>query len=552
MNPSDTSKSAPSRIAIALSTEGSEVEGTRGMLQERISLWALWVFILSSGFYIVNVVVWPIAGMHETLAAMLLDTGPLLHLAASLLFGGVWLLTRNVTLPHRTLRMIDASALIGGCTVYAVMAHALSHMQEAFGHNALDGLFAGLLATLSVTTSRAIIVPSTATRTLWTSAIAAIPIVVTVSARTRGAGGVINFATWSAVAIAISTVGSHVIYGLRAEAARVRRLGQYTLEEKIGAGGMGVVYRARHAMLRRPTAIKLLPPDRAGEANLVRFEREVQLTAELSHPNTIAIYDYGRTPDGIFYYAMEYLEGINLEQLVKRDGPVPPGRVISILRQVCGALGEAHSRGLLHRDIKPANIILTERGGEPDVAKVVDFGLVKPLAADGPNITVSQSIVLAGTPLYMAPEALTQPGVGDARSDLYALAAVGYFLLTGKPVFEAATIAEAFGHHLHTQPVPPSERLGKPLPSDLEALILRCLSKHVDDRPAGARVMERELKKCAVKSPWTHEQAGEWWRAFRESGEPLPVAVEELTASQALTVSIDLSERTGTTTEARR
>jgi eukaryotic-like serine/threonine-protein kinase len=272
----------------------------------------------------------------------------------------------------------------------------------------------------------------------------------------------------------------------------------------------------------------------------------------LSHPNTIAIYDYGRTPDGIFYYAMEYLEGINLEQLVKRDGPVPPGRVISILRQVCGALGEAHSRGLLHRDIKPANIILTERGGEPDVAKVVDFGLVKPLVADGPNPTVSQSIVLAGTPLYMAPEALTSPGVGDARSDLYALAAVGYFLLTGKPVFEAATVAEAFGHHLHTQPVPPSERLGKPLPSDLESLILRCLSKNVDERPAGAHAMERELKKCAAASLWTHEQAAEWWRAFRESGELVPSAAEELSASQALTVSIDLAERTRTTTETRR
>jgi eukaryotic-like serine/threonine-protein kinase len=552
MNPLDTSKSTPSRIAIALSSEGSESEGARGMLQERISLWALWVFVLSSGFYLVNVAAWPLTKMHETLTEMLLDPSALLHLAASLLFGAVWVLTRRVTLSHRTLRVIDVSALIGGCTVYAVMGYAFSQMQEAFGGNALDGLFAGLLATFSVMTSRAIIVPSTSTRTLWTSAIAALPIIVTVWARTGGPSGLINFATWSAVVIAISSVGSHVIYGLRVEADRVRRLGQYTLEEKIGAGGMGVVYRARHAMLRRPTAIKLLPPDRAGEANLVRFEREVQLTAELSHPNTIAIYDYGRTPDGIFYYAMEYLEGINLEQLVNREGPVPPGRVISILRQVCGALGEAHSRGLLHRDIKPANIILTERGGEPDVAKVVDFGLVKPILADGPNITVSESIVLAGTPLYMAPEALTLPGLGDARSDLYALAAVGYFLLTGKPVFEAATMAEAFGHHLHTQPVRPSERLGKPLPSDLEALILRCLSKNVDDRPAAARAMERELKKCAVASPWTPEQAAEWWRAFRASGEPLPVAAEALTASQALTVSIDLSERTRTSTETQR
>jgi eukaryotic-like serine/threonine-protein kinase len=546
MNPFDTSKSAPSRIAIALSTEGSEAEGARGMLRERISLWALWVFALSSSFYIVNVVVWPFTGMQMSVTAMLLEVGTLLHLAASLMFGAIWLLTRNVSLSHRMLRTIDAVALIGGCVVYADMAYWLSKMQEGFRQNPLDGLYAGLLAMGCVMTSRAIIVPSTSRRTLWTGIIAAIPVIIMVWARTRTAGVIINFATWSAVLVAISAVGSHVIYGLRVEADRVRRLGQYTLEEKIGAGGMGVVYRARHAMLRRPTAIKLLPPDRAGEANLVRFEREVQLTAELSHPNTIAIYEYGRTPDGIFYYAMEYLDGINLEQLVRRDGPVPPGRVISILRQVCGALGEAHSRGLLHRDIKPANIILTERGGEPDVAKVVDFGLVKPIIADGPHITVSESIVLAGTPLYMAPEALTTPGVGDARSDLYALAAVGYFLVTGQPVFEARTIAEAFAHHIHTAPTPPSERLGAPLPADLEALIVRCLSKDVEDRPAGARIMERELKKCAVTSPWTHEQATEWWRRFRESGEPLPVTVDDTTASQALTVSIDLVERTRT------
>ena len=211
-------------------------------------------------------------------------------------------------------------------------------------------------------------------------------------------------------------------------------------------------------MLRRPTAIKLLPPERAGEDNLARFEREVQLTAQLTHPNTVAIYDYGRTPDGVFYYAMEYLDGINLEELVRAARPAA-GRAASSASstQVCGALAEAHGRGLIHRDIKPANIILYERGGEPDVAKVVDFGLVK--RADGRRARrdVTSAIVLTGTPLYMSPEAITTPDAVDARSDLYALGAVGYFLLTGKPVFEAASMAEAFGHHLHTVPMPPSQ-----------------------------------------------------------------------------------------------
>ena len=318
--------------------------------------------------------------------------------------------------------------------------------------------------------------------------------------------------------IAIATVGSRVIFGLRRDADRVRRLGQYTLEEKIGEGGMGVVYRASHAMLRRPTAIKLLPPDRAGEVNLQRFEREVQLTAQLTHPNTVAIYDYGRTPDGIFYYAMEYLDGINLEELVRRDGPQPAGRVIHILGQVSGALAEAHELGLIHRDIKPANIILTERGGEPDVAKVVDFGLVKRLTPDGPAVTMSTSLVLTGTPLYMAPEALTTPDAIDARSDLYALGAVGYFLLTGKPVFEAGSMAEAFGHHLHTAPIPPSQRTTNPIPAELERVILSCLSKSVEGRPPSARVLQSELAHSGSNASWTKDDAVGWWQHFRAIG----------------------------------
>ena len=199
---------------------------------------------------------------------------------------------------------------------------------------------------------------------------------------------------------------------------------------------MGIVYRAHHALLRRPTAVKLLPAGRAGESNLSRFEREVQLTSSLTHPNTVAIYDYGHTPDGIFYYAMEYLDGMDLEELVELDGAQDPARVVHVLRQVCGALAEAHGVGLVHRDIKPANILLCERGGIPDTAKVVDFGLVKQLSTSGVGPGVSTVNNIMGTPLYLSPEAITSPEKVDARSDLYALGAVAYYLVTGKAVFE--------------------------------------------------------------------------------------------------------------------
>ena len=202
-------------------------------------------------------------------------------------------------------------------------------------------------------------------------------------------------------------------------AVEAKQLGQYELENKLGAGGMGVVYKAHHAMLRRPTAVKMLSIDKVDAASTARFEREVQITCQLNHPNTIAIYDYGRTPEGVFYYAMEFLDGLDLQQLVEKYGPQPEGRVIHILKQVCGSLYEAHSKGLVHRDIKPSNIMLNRRGSEPDVVKVLDFGLVKALD-ENKNAGMTANASLTGTPLYMSPEAIQSPLAVDNRSDLYA------------------------------------------------------------------------------------------------------------------------------------
>ncbi|HEY1600438.1 MAG TPA: serine/threonine protein kinase, partial [Pirellulales bacterium] len=264
-----------------------------------------------------------------------------------------------------------------------------------------------------------------------------------------------------------------------------KRLGQYTLDRKLGEGGMGMVYLAHHAMLQRPTAVKLLNVDKSNEQTLARFEREVQLTSRLNHPNTIAIYDYGRTPEGVFYYAMEYLDGINLEDLVRQHGPQPEGRVTSILAQVCGSLSEAHAIGLIHRDIKPANVMLTERGGICDFVKVLDFGLVKALEGQ-PDGSLTAEGVFTGTPLYMSPETIQGSEHVDARTDLYAVGAIGYFLLTGTPLFNGANVLEILHKHVTMAPEPPSLRMRRPVSAQLEALILKCLAKNPKDRPQSA------------------------------------------------------------------
>jgi serine/threonine-protein kinase len=275
-----------------------------------------------------------------------------------------------------------------------------------------------------------------------------------------------------------------------------------------------------------------LPPERAGEHNLARFEREVQLTSLLTHPNTIAIYDYGRTPEGTFYYAMEYLEGIDLEELVRRHGPQSPARTLRILTQVAGALAEAHGIDLIHRDIKPANIFLCERGGMPDVAKVLDFGLVKQLSSGG-ETKMSSANVLAGTPLYLAPEAILSPQGVDARTDLYSLGCVGYFLLTGKPVFEGRTLLEICSQHLHQAPVPPSERR-EGIPAKLERVILDCLAKDRAGRPQDARELLARLAACDDVEAWNEVDARRFWSEQVEESASRPASRPSRTSDAGL------------------
>jgi tRNA A-37 threonylcarbamoyl transferase component Bud32 len=308
----------------------------------------------------------------------------------------------------------------------------------------------------------------------------------------------------------------------RKSALAARRLGQYVLVQEIGRGANGMVYRARHSLLRRPVAIKLLSPDMTNATNTARFEHEVQMTSQLTHPNTVAIYDYGHTPEGLFYFAMEYLGGIDLDQLVRQFGAQPEGRVIHILRQVCGSLSEAHRIGLIHRDVKPANIILTRRGGVCDLVKVLDFGLVKAVNLGAAGGMKANAVV--GTPHFMSPEAVEKPESVDSRSDLYSLGAVGYWLLTGKTLFDRDTIEDLLVCQVKESPPHPSERLGRPLSPDLADLIMRCLAKQPEQRPPSAEALEQALARCVSAGAWTPLDAEQWWRANMAAVEALPAA----------------------------
>jgi serine/threonine-protein kinase len=438
------------------------------------------------------------------------------------LTGGAWLYCRGERRPAGLLRGLEGLLVVGIGLLVLFISPAVIPEPEL-------RTMVMLLAVTLILYARSIFIPSSPVRTLVVSTAAALPLAAYALATETVRLGVWKV-MWLLAAIAVATAGSAVIYGLRREVRAARQLGQYTLEEKLGEGGMGVVYRARHAMLRRPTAVKLVKPERAGESVLRRFEREVQLTAGLSHPNTVSIFDYGRTPDGIFYYAMEYLEGLTLEELVAADGPQPSGRTVHILHQVLGALAEAHGVGLVHRDIKPGNIILCERGGVSDVAKVMDFGLVKELETQG---AMTQDGTLIGTPLYLAPEAI-RSSAADARADLYSLGAVAYFLLTGQHVFDGRTVVEICSHHLHTPPTPPSDRLGRPLAADLEAWVLACLEKEPSRRPRSASVAAGRLDRCVLEEQWTPEAGRSWWAG---KGRALAASRRNEASSSAATLS---------------
>ena len=319
------------------------------------------------------------------------------------------------------------------------------------------------------------------------------------------------------VCAVISAMSSSVLFGFGREVHKVRQMGAYQLDTLLGRGGMGEVWAARHRMLARPAAVKLIRPDRLGhtpDASIImlRFEREARATARLGSPHTVEVYDFGLTDDGVFYYVMELLDGLDVQTLVERHGPLPPERAVFVLRQVCHSLAEAHVTGFVHRDVKPANIFVARKGLDLDFAKVLDFGLVKPVARGADATALTAENVAAGTPAFMAPE-MVLGETADPRTDIYALGCVAFWMLTGGLVFEAETPMKMLMAHVQTAANPPSTRTELPIPSALDAVVLHCLEKDPEARPRDAGEVMRRLDAIALDAPWTPDRARVWWDA---------------------------------------
>ncbi|TWT31449.1 serine/threonine-protein kinase [Blastopirellula retiformator] len=326
------------------------------------------------------------------------------------------------------------------------------------------------------------------------------------------------------VCSSVAVFGVYTINRLRSEAFRAKQLGQYHLRKMIGSGGMGEVYLAEHTLMKRPCAIKLIRPEKGADGRvLARFEREVRLSSKLSHWNNIYIYDYGRTADGTFYYVMEFLPGLSVSDLVKQYGPISPQRAIYLMSQTCEALSEAHTKGLVHRDIKPANVFAAQRGGHYDVAKLLDFGLAKPIQAEEEDAQLTQEGSITGSPLFMSPEQASGEREPDARGDIYSLGALMYFMLTGQAPFNYDRPIKVIIAHAHETPVRPSE-INPDIPADLEAIVLRCLEKQPEDRYQSVIELGDALDRCDASGQWNRRLAEQWWSAEERR---IPVDEEE-------------------------
>ena len=516
-------------------------EGERKFLQHRVSRFGFVAGLIFIGFWLFRVVQFTFSSRAGTpWSSGYLDPTMNWHFIGGCCLLAIW---RSTAAGTPSVARIRAIEVVGLVLVAGAMSMMALHMPLAARPD-----YILLLALTSALMVRAIYVPSTWKRSLFLATAIGIEIMVATYAlwlridveawshvqpqmaeyTPASASRFLLFSLlpWWIVTAVTTTAASDVFYGLRRDVRKAKRLGQYKLESKIGEGGMGIVFKAHHALLRRPTAIKLLLPERAGERSIARFEREVVLMARLRHPNTVTVFDYGRSPDGLFYYAMEYVQGATLDDVVKHTGPMEPGRALNIVAQVAAAMVEAHGIGLIHRDIKPANIMLYlphPYGGIDEAAKILDFGLVRQLSAEDTGITHQGQIT--GTPQYMAPESIRSPDDVDGRVDIYALGCVLFFLLTGEHVFTGATIMEVCAAHLHQTPDRMSARTHSEFPEAIEAIVAECLQKDPNARIGSARDLQARIA-AIERREFTPREAQEWWdehgQIFDNAADPPP------------------------------
>ncbi len=517
-------------MRIAAHASGSSVD--EQFLRDRVFMYLKVLLIVDVAFHLVGLALFlsgtkppsEIEPQREAIAA-------LRWIATGLLVTAV-VLTWKFRPNRRILVAIETTATL---LLSAIYVHLSLHLPSG-------GLLFAILMICLALTLRAAVVPSPVGRTLLVGALAVGANATVLHLYVNVPWLMVLWSTMSGVAfVFVTMVTSKVIYGLRREARAAERLGQYELLRKLGEGGMGVVYEATHVLLRRPTAIKLLRADKLGEAALARFELEVRETSLLEHPSSVYIYDYGRTPDGQFYYAMEFLDGFNLDEVVGISGPLPEARVSAILVQAAHALAEAHAKGIVHRDVKPANIMLCDRGGVADTVKVLDFGLVKQSgpADQSAKLTLDNSIV--GTPHYMAPEAIQSPEDVGPATDIYALAAVGYFLVTGRELFPGKSMIEVCSQHLTAQPEPLDAVRGAPVHVGFAEVILRGLEKDPEKRFRDGAEFASALEALQL-TDWNAQQAREWWQ---ENAGAVAAPERELEAQSETRLTVNIQARLG-------
>src|SRR5262245_48462706 len=518
---------APTREPESSRDTGLDTSNGLEFVQQRIALFAKIIGLLSLAFLIVGVaggMLLPLSSVPEgDILTESLSRTWISHILGLVLLIVVWQLCERRRFSLATLEWLDAVTLFGACTAWAFF----------IAPPWIETIHGAMVSVAMTVVAHSVMVPSGAGRTMRLSPGAVLPVMVlmwtslsqfrTSISPTLESAAVLMTAVFqtllAAAVIWMATITSRTLYDLRRKVREANELGQYALEEKLGSGGMAEVWRARHRLLVRAAAVKLIRPEFLASRHadphqvLRRFEREAMVTAALRSPHTVQLYDFGEAEDGTLFYVMELLLGIDLESLVSRFGPIPAERAIHVLKQVCHSLDEAHQNGLTHRDIKPANIFVSGTGTELDFVKVLDFGLVQlrsVQAAESQNLTTEATI--ACTPAYAAPEVARGEASYDHRVDIYAVGCVAYWLVTGHRVFEGKSTMQVLFDHASTQPQPPHTRTELPIPADLEQLVMDCLEKNPDRRPTSANLVAQRLSACRVSEPWTRDRAEQWWK----------------------------------------